>query len=494
MKKNLGVLLSVFSLPSKYGIGDFGKEAYKFVDYISKYKVDYWQILPLTPTSYGDSPYQSFSSFAINPYFIDLDNLIDEGYLQKDEVEVLPYKETIDYNFLYNTRLNLLKKAYARFKVNDFNKLEEFENDNLYWLFDYCLFMVLKDLNGQKGYLDWDEKYRYYNEETKNFILNNYYDELEFYSFIQYIAHKQYLKLKKYASNKGIKIIGDLPIYVSMDSADVYSHRDLFYLDDRNRPYLVAGVPPDYFSKTGQLWGNPIYNYENIKNDNDYLYWRMRIYFASRLYDVIRLDHFRGFEAYYAIKYPAKDAINGTWYKAPGYEMLSKFKEVNKNVRFIAEDLGFLTKEVLALKAKLHWPGLGIYEFAFDVNDKKFKNVYLAENMTYNEIGYIGTHDNNTLKGFLNNDVDSKTFKHIKENLKVKTKKEAFDKMLENLAKSKTRLAIYTLQDLLEQDEKSRINTPNKLGNWTYRLPLNYLKSKKISSKLIKFRKLRDEK
>jgi len=280
--------------------------------------------------------------------------------------------------------------------------------------------MVLKNLNNNQSFDKWDNHYKYYSKSLNDEILSNYSDELDFYAFIQYECHSQYFKLKAYANSKNIRIIGDVPIYVSYDSSDVYSHTDYFLLNEDLSPKLVAGVPPDYFSKTGQLWGNPIYNYEKMKEDN-YLYWQMRILFASKLYDAIRLDHFRGFEAYYTIKYPAQDAINGTWVKGPDYELLSLFNKVNKNVKFIAEDLGILTKQVYELKNKLRWPGLAIYEFGYSLQDKKFKSNYLPQNMKSNVIGYIGTHDNNTLIGYLNNEVDAKLFKLMKQDLNVKT-------------------------------------------------------------------------
>ncbi len=483
MNRGLGILTPIFSLPSNYGIGTFGKASFEFVDFLEKSKVKYWQLLPLNPTSYGDSPYQSFSSFALNPYFIDLDILIEQGYLTKEDVKDLDnsLNRHVDYGYLFNTRFKILKIAFD----NSFSKLKDeieiFVNENKYWIEPYALFMTLKVKNNFKGLMDFPLQERFISNEVIEDIKSNHLETYNFYIYIQYLAYTQYFKLKEYANKKGVKIIGDLPIYVALDSADVFAFKDQFLIDEDGKPSLVAGVPPDYFSSNGQLWGNPIYDYKKMDND-DYYFWRQRTFFASKLYDVIRIDHFRGFEAYYGIKYGEKTAINGQWYKGPGIHLLSQIKKTCKNTQFIAEDLGILTRGVYLLKDLIKWPGLVIYEFAYSTSDSEFKSNYLPRHYKSNCVGYIGTHDNDTLKGFLNDKNNKELLPLIYKDLKVKTKSQAFDKMMESLTKSRANLVIYSIQDILKQDTSCRINTPGEAkANWQYRIIENYATKNNIS-------------
>ena len=485
MSKSLGVLAPVFSLPSNYGIGTFGKASYDFVDFLNKSKVKYWQMLPLNPTSYGDSPYQSFSAFALNPYFIDLDILVSQGYLKKEDLKNLDNKlnRYIDYSYIFNTRFDILKIAFN----NSFSKLDtqikKFIKSNSYWITSYAYFMTLKTINNFKGLMDFPLDQRFISDELVLKIKSEYLDTYNFYIFIQYLAYSQYLKLKEYANKKNVKIIGDLPIYVSLDSADVFAHKDQFLIDENGYPCLVAGVPPDYFSSTGQLWGNPIYDYKKMEED-DYYFWRQRVYFASKLYDVIRIDHFRGFEAYYGIKYGETTAINGNWFKGPGIHLLKQIKNTCKKTKFIAEDLGVLTRGVYLLKDLIRWPGLVIYEFAYSLSDLKFESNYLPEHYKSNCVGYIGTHDNDTLIGFLNDKNNKKLLPLIYKNLNVKTKNQAYEEMMNRLSKSKANLVVYCIQDILKQDSSCRINTPgSSTCNWQYRIIENY-SSKKYITKL----------
>ena len=349
--RKAGILLGISSLPSKYGIGCFSKEAYEFVEFLRSAKQSYWQILPLGPTSYGDSPYQSFSSFAGNPYFISLEDLVDEGVLDKklcDNTDFGMDETQIDYAKLYQARYGLLYIAYKNTNLQNDTDFAEFEKNNAFWLDDYARFMTLKNANGEKAWNEW----------TKNTVTDT--DEINFWKFVQYKFFKQWYKLKKYANENGISIIGDIPIYVSYDSVDVWKNPELFDLDNNQTPVNVAGCPPDGFSATGQLWGNPLYRWEEHKKDG-YSWWIKRIGYALEMYDVLRIDHFRGFCEFYAIPYGERTAENGKWTEAPGSELFSYIKKELGERDIIAEDLGFITDSVRKLLNECGFAGMKVF-------------------------------------------------------------------------------------------------------------------------------------
>lgn len=403
-----GVLLPIFSLASEYGIGAFSKEAYDFVDFLEKAGQRYWQILPLGPTSYGDSPYQSFSTFAGNPYFIDITELISLGLLTREEADKYDFGESdeyIDYEKMYKSRFRLLMSAFEnldkatnaktiRKEFEDFKKSSD--ND---WLQDYSLFMALKNANGGRSWNTWEEGIRLRKKEAIKEALVKYADEVEFYSFLQFLFLKQWSALKAYANGKGIEIIGDIPIYVAFDSADTWANPELFQLDKENTPIDVAGCPPDAFSATGQLWGNPLYKWDYHKKTG-YKWWMKRIGHCYKLYDVVRIDHFRGFDEYYAIPYGNPTAEIGEWRKGPGYELFETMKRELGDKKVIAEDLGYLTPSVIKLVKKTGFPGMKILQFAFDSREE---SDYLPHNYTKNCIVYTGTHDNETTRGWFDN-------------------------------------------------------------------------------------------
>jgi len=470
-----GVLLPIFSLPSGYGIGTFSKEAYEFVDYLKKAGQSYWQILPLGPTSYGDSPYQSFSTFAGNPYFIDIDTLIEEGLLTDKDAAKYDFgaaEESIDYEKLYKGRFELLKIAYkgldkAKDAANLKKEFEEFKNDkDNDWLFDYSLFMALKNAHGGRAWNTWEDGLRLRNKEALNKAAETYKEEIDFYSFLQFLFSKQWTKLKAYANENGIEIIGDIPIYVAFDSADTWANPELFQLDKDNVPIDVAGCPPDAFSATGQLWGNPLYDWEYHKRTG-YKWWMKRIAQCYKLYDVVRIDHFRGFDEYYAIPFGNPTAEIGEWRKGPGIELFEVMKKELGQKKVIAEDLGFLTKSVINLVKKTGFPGMKILEFAFDSREE---SDYLPYNYTKNCIVYTGTHDNETAKGWFKA-LPRNDKKFAKEYLGITYAKDAVWAMIRSAFASVSDTAIIPMQDYLELDAYARINTPSTLGgNWVWRM------------------------
>lgn len=482
MNRCCGMLMPIFSLPSKYGIGTFGKESYRFIDFLKKSGQSYWQMLPLNPTSYGDSPYQSFSAFALNPYFIDLEDLRTKGYISQEDLNsCIDAGQIIDYGKLYNERFKILLLAYQGAKKVLINSdLERFKRVNRFWLDDYALFMVIKGLNGGKSWDLWEDKYKYHDQITLEKLSITHQDEIEFWIFLQYILFKQYKKLRNYAKRKGIRIIGDIPIYVALDSSDVWSKYDLFMLDSYRQPKSVAGVPPDYFSPDGQLWGNPIYDYKKME-ESGFSWWKKRIKHCSKLYDVCRIDHFRGFDEYYAIPYKEATAKNGMWLKGPGIKLIETLKKASPKMDFIAEDLGILTNTVKELKIKSGWPGMKILEFAFDSG---YTNEYLPHNYEKNCVAYIGTHDNDTIANFLKENPNLHGF--MKEYLRIDDDKDIIDTMIGSLLRSNADTVILTLQDLLHLGSDARINKPGTMsGNWCYRISEDML-SEELSMHLEK--------
>ena len=397
-----GILMHITSLPTAHGVGTMGQEAYDFLDFLKKAKQKYWQILPLGPTGYGDSPYQADSIYAGNPYLIDLDALVKEGLLTAEEVAEPFWGDnpaSTDYGALYNSRFDLLGKAYRRGWESHREAVGAFERENSHWLPDYALFKALKSHFGMKAWTQWpDEDARLHNTER---VLARYGEELreamEQCVFTQYLFHRQWNALREYAKKLEIQIIGDVPIYVPMDSADVWSQSWYFQLDEQRRPEAVAGVPPDYFSADGQLWGNPLYDWDRMKEDG-YRWWIGRLRAATQLYDVVRIDHFRGLESYWAVPYGEETARNGQWRKGPGESFIRAIQENFPGMPIIAEDLGFLTEEVMALRAFSGYPGMKILQFAFDSREP---SNYLPHCYDNNCVCYTGTHDNATMQQWL---------------------------------------------------------------------------------------------
>ena len=468
MNRSSGVFLSISSLPSKYGIGTLGKEAYKFVDFLSESGFSYWQILPFNPTGFGNSPYQSFSTFAGNPYYIDLIKLKEEGLLSNYNLKNYKYTDSnhIDYGLLYMEKFKILKKAYKKGYSLLEKEINDFSLKNSFWLDDYCLFMSIKDHFNGCSFTHWPKDIKSREESAMTYYKNLLKDNIAFYKFIQYIFYRQFDELVSYMNTKSVKLIGDLPIYVSLDSADAWANTDQFLFDSEYNPKLVAGVPPDYFSETGQLWGNPLYDYKKMK-ENNYNWWVKRIKHISNYCKVIRIDHFRGFESFYAIKNGAENAIDGKWLKGPGIDLFNKVKEECPDVQIIAEDLGVITRKVKKLINECNFPGMKILQFAFD---GKNNNPYLLKNHTPNSVCYIGTHDNQTLKGFANL-LNEEKENYIRSTFRFK-EETIEDLLIKALFKSKSNLAIINAVDMLKLDDSCRMNEPSTSNdtNWSFKL------------------------
>jgi 4-alpha-glucanotransferase len=468
-KRSNGILMHVSSLPSDYGIGKLGKEAFKFIDFLKRSGVKYWQILPLSQTSYGDSPYQSFSVHAGNPYFIDFDLLEEKGLLRKSNYNSVNWGTNprhVDYYKIYQNCFAVLRIAHSKFKENPDPEYDIYKAENMHWLDDYALFMALKDANGGKAWYEWDRKLvRLDPEEIKTQRLKLA-DNIDFYCFLQYIFSMQWARVKSYANNQGISIIGDLPIYVSYDSVDVWVHPELFQLDKSKTPVAVAGCPPDSFSPTGQLWGNPIYNWQQHEKTN-YKWWRDRFKTAKKLYDVIRIDHFRGFEGYYAIPYESVTAEIGEWFRGPGINFFNALEDDLKDVEIIAEDLGFITEDVREMLEKTGFPGMKVLQFAFDTDGK---SEYLPHNFTTtNCVCYTGTHDNETLLGWVES-ASPETIRFVKKYFRLRNVKDIPEEIIRCTWGSVAVLAIAQIQDFLSAPASDRMNTPSTLGgNWEFR-------------------------
>ncbi len=464
-----GVLLPIFSIPSKYGIGAFSKEAYEFVDFLAAAGQKYWQILPLGPTGYGDSPYQSFSTYAGNPYFIDLEELIQKGWLTEKECEACDLGDNesyVDYEKMYYGRFPLLKKAFENSGIEKDEDFIRFQKENEMWLSDYALYMALKDARDGKSYSLWEEEIKGRDPKALKKAAAELKDEILFYEFMQYLFFEQWTRLKAYANEKGILIIGDIPIYVAFDSADTWANPELFQLDDEGTPVAVAGCPPDAFCATGQLWGNPLYRWDYHK-ETGYTWWIQRIAHSFKLYDVVRIDHFRGFDEYYAIPYGDPTAEFGHWEKGPGYDLFRVMKEKLGKKQVIAEDLGFLTPSVLKLVKKTGYPGMKVLQFAFDSREE---NDYLPHNYGTNSVVYTGTHDNDTTLGWLS-DLNRKDKAFAKKYLDIKSNKDIHWTFIRAALSSVADTAIIPMQDYLALGKEARINTPSTLGyNWEWRM------------------------
>ena len=487
MKRSAGILLPISSLTSKYGIGCFDKKAYEFVDYLKEAGQSYWQILPLGPTSYGDSPYQSFSTFAGNPYYIDLNELVLNGLLTKEECEQVGFKDNddIDYGLLYSKRYALLKKAFERSGITIDTDFIRFCDENK-WLDEYALFMALKDYFGGVSWDKWEKNLRLRKDFTLNEYRSKLSDEINFYKFLQYMFFAQWNKLKKYANEKGIKIIGDIPIYVAADSADVWAEPELFQLDKDGKPKAVAGCPPDGFAADGQLWGNPLYDWDYHK-ETGFEWWISRLSHCFKLYDVVRIDHFRGFDEYYSIPYGDKNAKNGYWEKGPGMELFTAVEKALGKREVIAEDLGFMTDSVRQLVKDSGFPNMKVLEFAFDSRDTGSRNDYLPHNYNENCVAYTGTHDNQTIASWFDTITEDEREMAREYLCDDFTPTEKLNKAFISLImRSKARLCIIPMQDWLGLDDKSRINVPSTVGkNWRWRLTENQL-TEKLKNEILK--------
>lgn len=470
MRKS-GILLPVSSLPSAYGIGCFSGEAYEFIDKLKAAGQSYWQILPLGPTSYGDSPYQSFSSFAGNPYFISLDDLVEDGYLTREDCTSCDFgdnEEYVDYEKLYKNRFLLLRKAYENSHIQDEEEFQTFVRENRDWLDNYALYMAVKTHFDNTCWVEWDEDIKLRKPEAVKKYQKEFADEIGFYQFQQYLFAKQWKALKAYANKNGIKIIGDIPIYVAFDSSDAWANPELFQFDENCNPIAVAGCPPDGFSATGQLWGNPLYRWEYHK-ETGYAWWLNRLKATFEKYDVLRIDHFRGFDEYYAIPYGEPTAENGKWEPGPGYDLFKTMKEVLGKKEIIAEDLGFLTPSVLKLVKKTGYPGMKVLQFAFDSREE---SDYLPHNYTKNCVVYTGTHDNDTTEGwFTALSASDRRFCRRYLDMKGKGQGKIHTALIRTALASVADTAIIPMQDYLGLDSRARINTPSTLGdNWKWRM------------------------
>lgn len=476
------------SLSSPYGIGTMGKEAYAFVDFLKEAGQSVWQLLPICPTSYGDSPYQSYSTFAGNPYFIDLDKLEECGLLEKSEYDTVDWESTpdkVNYGALYNKRYPIYHKAVDRFLEDEPEEFKEFCEKNAFWLSDFALFMTLKDVHNGASWSDWKEPLRNHEEEALKEAEEEYQDMILFWKALQYIFFKQWYELKNYANEKGISIIGDLPIYVSLDSVDVWAHPELFQLDENKVPKEVAGCPPDGFSADGQLWGNPLYDWDYMDR-TEYVWWIQRIEYLCHVYDTLRIDHFRGFDTYYAIPYGDTTAQNGYWKQGPGMKLFNAVEKSIGKKNIIAEDLGYLTDSVKQLLEDSTFPGMKVMEFAFDSRDASSLE-YLPHNYIPNSVAYAGTHDNDTIVGWFS-EASEEDVAYAKEYLCISDEDEVNWRMMCVLWASVSNLAIVQAQDLLALGSEARMNQPSTLGrNWCWRaMPGVFTKelAEKISRKM----------
>ena len=480
--------MHISSLPGKYGIGDFGMGAYRFIDFLADSGQRYWEILPLGVTGVGDSPYQCFSAFAGNPYFIDLDELIEENYLHEKDIEghkLYRNPHRVSYDLLYENKMKLLRIAYERSKDHIRGKLRGFMRRNKFWLRDFSLFMSLKDLNEGASWLEWSDRYKDINSrEVLEFESENE-DDIYFWVFTQYLFSNQWKRLKEYAGENDIKIIGDLPIYVSIDSSDVWANRELFSLDSSFKPITVSGVPGDEFAPEGQLWGNPIYDWKAIE-EREYSWWIKRISHSFKLFDTLRIDHFIGFESYWEVEYGSKNAVKGKWTKGPGIAIFNKIREKLGDLDIIAEDLGVVTDDVRKLVKDTGFPGMKVLEFGFDpYEDSEFD----LHNHLKNSVVYTGTHDLSTAKGWIERQ-DLKTSTYTREYLNICKDEEFNWAFIRGAWSSPSYLAIAQMQDFLGLDDSARMNIPGTVGgNWTWRADPASLNSD-LSKKINKLTKL----
>ncbi len=471
-ERSAGILLHPSSLPGKFGIGDLGSEAYNFVNFLEAAGQKLWQVFPLGPTGYGDSPYQCFSAFAGNPILISPEKLCEDGFLEEKEIENTPYQNPykIDYGDVINYKRFILKKAFESFKKNQNGQTIEFKlfcESNIDWLDDFSLFMAAKDYHGGQVWTSWDKELVKRDAKTIKLWKEKLSDDIQYHKFVQFNFFRQWDKIKKYANEKGIKIIGDMPIFIAYDSADLWANKNLFTVDENGKLISVAGVPPDYFSVTGQLWGNPLYRWEEMEKD-DFLWWRNRMKNLLNIVDIVRIDHFRGFEAYWEIPGDAPTAETGKWVKAPGEKLFKALKKYLGELPIIAEDLGLITKEVVALRDLFDFPGIKILQFAFG-SDMETK--FLPHNFIPNCVVHTGSHDNDTTRGYFEKAKNEKNdiYSHTQKYLNYFGGEITFQ-LIRLAYSSVSDMAIIPMQDVLNLDGESRMNFPGKLGgNWTWR-------------------------
>ena len=471
MQRESGVLMPMSSLPSPYGIGTMGESAYHFVDFLKSAGQSYWQLLPLGPTSYGDSPYASFSTYAGNPYFIDLDALIEEGLLEKSELDERDWgtdPARVDYGKIYDSRFAVLRLAWERGAERYADEIHAFRAENRSWLEDYALFMALKAHFGMGLWTDWPyEGIRLHRPEAVARWHEELRGEVDFYVFLQFLFFRQWEKLRAYAKEQGIRFIGDIPIYVALDSADVWSEPHFFRLNENNLPVEVAGCPPDAFTEDGQLWGNPLYDWDKMRADG-FGWWIRRIEGAQKLYDVIRIDHFRGFESYWAVPYGDKTARNGRWRPGPGMALVGVLTGWFPDLRFIAEDLGYTTPEVEKLLADSGLPGMKVLHFGFDPSGE---SDYAPHNCQHKSVCYIGTHDNETVKGWVRNGHGKSFLRYAREYMHITRDEGWCWGMIRTGMSTASQLFVMQMQDILELGPEARMNTPGSAeGNWQWRM------------------------
>lgn len=471
-ERTAGVLLHVSSLPSDTGIGNLGKGAYRYIDFLKASGMTVWQICPLGPTGYGDSPYQCFSAFAGNPYFIDLEPLLDNELITAEEfnrLTALP-RDHVDYGAIYANIWPLLRSAYERFKKSrqkqflDYGNIAQFKKSQAHWLEDFSLFLALKDHFGGKCWLDWPAQFRDIDSAREQSLPDEVKDSAEAHVFFQYLFYAQLAKLRAYAGSQGVEIMGDAPIFVALDSSDVWANPGLFQLKKNGQPKAVAGVPPDYFAADGQLWGNPLYNW-SAHEESKFAWWIQRIQSNLEFYDIVRLDHFRGFESYWSVPAGESTARNGKWIPCPGLELFKAIREACPDAKLVAEDLGVITDEVNALRAATGLPGMVVLQFAFG---GEADNAYLPHNYDRNCVAYSGTHDNDTSIGWYHG-LDAETQDHVRRYLGISGDEIAWD-LIRAAIKSSAHLAVFPLQDLLSRGSEARLNTPGApVGNWQWR-------------------------
>ena len=462
-----GVLMHITSLPGPYGVGTMGKSAFEFVDFLKKAGQHSWQILPLTPTGYGDSPYQSCSTFAGNHYLIDLQLLVEEGLLKAEEITPICWNDSetkVNFGYLYNHKLSVLRIAFERFEEN--GEFEAFCRENSSWLSDFALFMALKAQTGGKSWYEWEDDLKFRNPDTIWKKRQELRGEIRFFCFVQYLFYRQWNALRAYAHENDIRIIGDVPIYVPLDSADVWSNPELFQLDEMLVPTAVAGCPPDAFSEDGQLWGNPLYRWDLMKQD-DFSWWMRRLAAAGRIYDVVRMDHFRGFESYWSVPYGDKTAKNGHWVKGPDMDFVNAVKRQLPKLELIAEDLGFLTQAVLDLRDSSGYPGMKVLGFAFDSREP---SEYLPHSYIPNTVCYTGTHDNMTTRQWFDT-ADAEAVAYAKEYMCIGKDESPVWGMIRTAFASVSDWCITPMQDFLELGAEGRMNFPGTMTdcNWTWR-------------------------
>ncbi|KAB3528809.1 4-alpha-glucanotransferase [Alkaliphilus serpentinus] len=479
LQRSSGILLHPTSLPSKYGIGDMGNEAYEFIDFLIRSRQSLWQILPLTPPGYGESPYQGFSAFAGNSYLISIDKLMEDGLILPEDLEDLPKfnDKRVEFQRAMDYKLKVFRRAFSRFNnADNSGEYESFLSNNSYWLFDYCFFMALKNHHNERPWNQWDDKIAYRTPEGIEHYKKLLREEIEFHHFLQYIFDKQWKELKAYANENHIKIIGDLPIFISYDSSDAWTQPHLFEVDEKGNPTKVAGVPPDYFSKTGQLWGNPHFRWDKMMED-DFLWWRYRFAKLMELVDIIRIDHFRGFEAYWEIPASAPTAATGKWVKAPGAELFTTIFKHLKELPVVVEDLGFITPEVNHLKNRFQFPGMKIIQFSFGPHNPRNQRPMGFE---ANSVVYTGTHDNETSLGWYKSLVETGATDvlNILDRYygihKGMDGKEICWRLIEITMTTASQIAIIPMQDVLCLDNEGRMNYPGTVGgNWDWRFTQN---------------------